>query len=480
MNFPVPSVWAVIVSTLFVLLPAVSVGQALRSSLQTIAGVEVYRDVAQEQRYYYLPGALSLASDEGGRPQFQLLQIRYTGTGLVGDQGKREFFNVVQIGVARDPVTGEQLRSIRQALGPKATLDPLPISSVEAVLVLPLGSTDGSYQRIGRTAGGESDGGPSGGDWTQRNFTVRLDPHEAELLWDQVQAGHLGFSVAYAYYANLVDDTAGEYQVAGDSSARADLDETLSELVAPDSTASLQAVRAGSVPLALDLDAWPDLCRRIDLNEGAPPAWAFLELRCYDFANQLRPDLAMKTVELTATGVTGTPITLRPIRFLAAQAEEHTRQVRFPYAIDLSYPYRYRVVEYSLEGEARPGPWKTSDDWVGLLDLTTPPESLPYTEQAIEIEADTAAYRAAGVDRLLLQLLYYRDGIARRETMQWDLGGASLPPWQFRRFYADKDTPVQHVLVTIAGGEESRVGPLPVGPDHYLYLRPLRPPAGEN
>ena len=478
MNFRPFTLCLAVLTPLLLLLPVEGASQALRSSLQTIAGVDVYRDVVREHRFYYLPGALSLGREGDGRPRFQLLQMRYTGTGLVGDQGAKAFFNVVQLGVERDPVSSEQLRAIREALGPEANLDPLPISSVEAVLVMPLGTNDGRYRRIGRTAGGESEGDPGGGDWTQRYFTVRLDPHEAELLWDQVEAGHLGFSVAYAYYADLVDDTAGEVEVSGDSASRAELDESLAELTRQDSTASPHAIRTGNVPLSLDIAAWPDLCRRIDLNEGAPPAWAFLELRCYDFANQLRPDLAMKTVELSATGVTGAPINLRPIRFLAARPEEHTRQVRFPYAIDLGQPYRYRVVEYTLEGEARPGNWQTAGDWVGLLDLTTPPEQIPYSEHAIEIEADTAAFRAAGVERVDLHLLYRRDGIAQRESVSWDLAAGTGSPWQFRRFYADKNAAVAHVLVTTSGGAESRVGPLPVGPDQYLFLRPPRLAAG--
>ncbi len=466
--------------SLLLLLPVLSSGQPLRSTLQTIAGVDVYRDLAQQNRYYYLPGNLSLGREEDGRPRFQLLQMRYTGTGLVGDQGKREFFNLVQIGVEREAVTSEQLRTIRQSLGPATTLDPLPVSSVEASLLLPLGDNDGRYQQLGRPTGGESDGESRGGDWTRRFFTVRLDPHEAELLWDQVEDGHLGFSIAYAYYANMVDDTAGDFRVSGDSITRADLEETMAEIMEQDSTASPHAIRAGSVALSLDTGKWPDLCRRIDLNEGATPAWAFLELRCYDFTNHLRPDLAMKTVELSATGVTGGPVTLRPIRFLAARPEEFTRQVRFPYAIDLRHPYRYRVVEYTEEGEARPGNWQTATDWVGLLDLTTSPESIPYTEHGIEVEADTAAFRAAGVDRIELSLLYRRDGKGQQETITWDLSGAEEPPWQLRRFFADKNALVQHVLVTTSGTEEFRVGPLPVGPDQYLYLRPTPTTAGQE
>ncbi len=425
-----------------------------------------------ENQYYYLPTGLELMRAADGRPSFQMLQMRYTGTALVGDQGDREFFNVVQIGVERLPLEAAKLAALRAALGRRASLDPLPISNLEAYLVMPLADDAGRHQRIGRPTGMEGDGQDKKNTWTKRHFTVRMGPNEAGLLWDGVEDGQLSFSIGYAYYADVVNDVVGSFNVSGDSASVASLEEALAESFATDSTASPHVVLAGTIPIDLDPDAWPDMCRRIDLNDGAPPAWAFLEVRCYDFANALRPDLAMKSVEIEATGVTGNKVSLKPIRFMAARAAAHTRQVRFPYAIDLRKPYRYRVTEYNEDGTRNAGTWTTAKDWTSLLDLTTRPDELPYTEHRIEVEADTAAYRADSIDQLQIDLLYVRDGQPQREKISWDLTKVSSLPLQMRRFFVDRETSVRYILSTKGKNGAYNLGPLPVGTDNYLHLRP--------
>ncbi|TXF90270.1 hypothetical protein FUA23_07055 [Neolewinella aurantiaca] len=453
-------------------LPGLGWAQPLLSSVKTIGGVEVYEDLEKPRHHYYLPGELKLAREENGRPQFQLLQMRYTGTALIGNQGDRGFVNLVQIGVERKPVSSQELQEIRKQLGRGTTLSPLPIANLEAHLVMPLADNDGHYQRIGQPAGLENGDNATGNVWTEKYFTVRLGPHEAELLWDEVEDGNLTFSIGYAFYADAVDDRAGGYDLEGDSASVAVMDDLLRELTLLDSTSAPRVVRTGTIPLDLDVNKWPDMSRKIDLNDGAPPAWAFLEVRCYDFANELRPDLAMKSIEIEATGITGANIRLKPIRFMTARPEEHTRQVRFPYAIDLTHPFRYRVVEYNLEGTDKAGDWQTAPDWASLLDLTTAPDELPYTEHSMEVEADTSAYRAAGADLLEVHLLYQRDGKPRREKISWDLASADSAPLQMRRFFADRETVVRYVLISTGKTGVGRIGPLPVGTDKYLHLRP--------
>ena len=462
---------------LLLLLPAGSTAVSAQPALngkREIAGVEVFRDLTQPRQFYYLPGKLALAHEQSGRPKFQLVQLRYTGTALQGDQGDRGFFNLVQVGIERQPVTSAELTAIRNQLGPRANLDPLPVSSMEAFLLMPQAEDGGRYLRVGGTKG--LSGQPKSGQkvWTETWFTARLGPREAELLWDGIEGGQLAFSIGYTVYASIVDDLAGEYRLAADSSARAELGELLEDFVAPDSVAAPHAVRAGSIPVELDAERWPDLSRRIDLNEGASPAWAFLEVRCYDFANALRPDLAMKTVEIEATGVTGDPVRLKPLRFLSSRPSVHTQEVRFPYAVDLTKPYRYRTVDYDVEGDRHAEEWTRAEKWAGLLDLTTPPEAIPYREHEIEVELDTAAFRQESVANVEVDLLYTRDGRPQREKMRWDLTKVSSATLQLRRFFADKESAVSYVLTVRSGSDAAgrSYPPRPVGSDQYLHLRP--------
>jgi hypothetical protein len=412
-----------------------------------------------------------LAREKDDRPRFQLLQMRYTGTALTGQQGEGGFFNLVQIAVVRPEAGSERLHRVRQKLGGRGTvLDPMPMAGLEAFLVMPMGKSDGRYQRIGSSAGWEES--RTAADWTERTFTVRLAPHEAQLLWDQVATGHLGLSISYAYFANVVGDVAGSYEVRGDSASVNEITEWLNELTELDSIATPYALKAGAVPLSIDVDRWPELLKKIDLNDGAPPTWAFLEVRCYDFANALRPDLAMKKVEVEATGVDGRPVRIPPIRFLAGATGDPVRQVRFPYAVDITQPYRLRVTEYTSEGEARAGRWTDRADWTGLLDLTTPPAELPYQPHLVEVEVDTAAFRAAAVQRFALQVHFARDGRPHRETLAWESLPTGADLLRQLDFYADRDAVVHYLLTWQTPQGNFRSPPRRLGQDGYLYLKP--------
>lgn len=442
------------------------------SSVRLVEGVEVYDDLRLPNHYYFLPGVLELAREGNGRPKFQMLQMRYTGTALIGDQGDREFINLVQVGIERKPITAATLKAIRSTLGRGASLDPLPVTGLEANLVLPLADQDGRYQRIGRTTGLEAPDGSNRSNWTKKTFTVRLGTHEGALLWDLIEKGRSGFSISYAYYADVVDDFAADYRMEGDSATVAEVQELLTESAVFDSVSTVHAVRSGAIPVHLDTQKFPDLLQRLDLNKGAPPAWAFLEVRCYDFGNQLRPDLAMKSIEVEATGVTGNKIRLKPIRFMGGRSQKTVHHVRFPYVIDLAHPYKYRVTEYTEEGDARSGSWKTSQSWTGLLDLTTPPDQIPYTEETVEIETDTAAWRMAGVTQVELQLIYQRDGRIQREKVSWDLTKVSGAPLQIRRFFVDRETEVRYLLLSKGGKGKHNIPITTLASDRYLHLRP--------
>lgn len=442
--------------------------QPVLSSARDIAGVRVYDDLRNSRHHYYLPGKMELATEANGRPRFKLLQMRYTGTAMVGDQGEKELMSVVQVGITRRVVTATDLAAVRRALGRgAASLDPLPISGLEAHLVLPVRNAAGRPQRLGRAA--ELTGS---GDWESRYFTVRLEADESQLLRDVLERREGGFSISYAYHAEAVNGMGLSYELVGDSAAVAGLEDEFESLAEADSTAEDHVVFAEAMPVDIDLVAWPGLVEQLDLNTQAPPAWAYLEVRCYDFTTGLRPELGMKTVEVEATGVGGGKVTLKPIRFLAGKRGQTVRQARFRYAVDIREPYRYRVTEWSAEGERKTGPWQTASGWAGLIDVTTPPEEVPYTEHTVEIEVDTAAYRRAGAKNLTVSLLFTRDNVPHREKIDYDLTKVSGMPLQLRRFFADKKTDVRYLLQVENAKGWATHSPLPVGTDNYLHLRP--------
>ncbi len=129
-------------------------------------------------------------------------------------------------------------------------------------------------------------------------------------------------------------------------------------------------VRASAFPIGVDAARWPSLIQQIDLNERVPPGYPALEVFCYDFRDGLRDDLYAKQVELVAEGVAG-GVVRRTALFSRTQRDMYATNVRFPFAVRLDRPYRYRVTEILDDGLRVAGAWRVGAPWIELLDLTT-------------------------------------------------------------------------------------------------------------
>jgi hypothetical protein len=165
-------------------------------------------------------------------------------------------------------------------------------------------------------------------------------------------------------------------ELTGSSELVSELRKSLQAAGARDSAAAdsvrLHVVRAGAIEIALDTKRYPDLMRRVDLNDRAPPGYAALDVYCYDFNNELRPDLAEKEVEIDAEGVAGRRVKLSA-SFTSTQPDLYSSGIRFPVAVRLDRPYRYRVHEIKNDGSEHAGPWRESASWSRILDVTSPP-----------------------------------------------------------------------------------------------------------
>jgi hypothetical protein len=141
-------------------------------------------------------------------------------------------------------------------------------------------------------------------------------------------------------------------------------------------------VGGGAVEIAADATRWPDRFRRIDLNQALPPGFLGLEVRCYDFADALRPDLERKLVEVRAV-TAGGHAAVQTVRFGATRPPVAT--LRFAQAVRLGRPFRWRTVEVARDGATVTTPWSDRADWTSLLDATSPPETRPAPVPAQEI-----------------------------------------------------------------------------------------------
>lgn len=353
-----------------------------------VAGpLTLYPDDARAGLYYYPPGGLVLAQDSEQKPDLHLLQVRYTGTASTGDRGTALFRSVLSFRVVMDGPTLETLDAAKKALRTsqrRGTIElrPLPVARLATALVYtPIGTSSEPSSSQLLTGGhfeaeGEEGRASKSVYWSERIYSLGMDVATAQVLWDILQQDQVLLSLSYAFYASGI----GPDEPIAELYGSPELVEAIQgQLARRDSDSGeerkegMYLVRAGAASVRIDGNRWPSLLRRLDINEQIPPHYAALEVYCYDFNNALRDDLFLKRVEIEAEGVSGKKV-LRAVLFERGQPELYVYSIRFPFAVRLDKPYRYRVVEIAYDGSQQEGDWQTVESWARILDVTSKPK----------------------------------------------------------------------------------------------------------
>jgi hypothetical protein len=281
----------------------------------------------------------------------------------------------------------QQIESARSVLAAstreRIELRPLPIRRVESAIVYaaaeqpdrnPAAAEPTQVLPAGHFEASD-DAAPREGYWTERIYTLGLNPADAQLLSDALERGRLALSVGYAFLADGIGTEPVE-ELSGSPDLVAALRRQLRSprRAPPDGSVTPRTepivVRAGAVAATADLARWPRIIRRVDINATAPPGYAVLDVYCYDF-NQPADQARYETqVEIQAVSVSGAPVTLRAT-FSRAQPDLYARSLRFRVAVRMDRPYRFRVHAISLDGSAMTTPWRERTSWAELLDVTT-------------------------------------------------------------------------------------------------------------
>ena len=198
------------------------------------------------------------------------------------------------------------------------------------------------------------------------------------FFWDALQEQQTVLSVGFAFYSDVYNSINTDLDVSGTSSAvRNKLNEIIKsgeENAGADSLPGARVIKSGAFEIVIDTKKWPDLVKKVDINEQIPPDYAALNLYCFDFNNGLRDDLAQKKIEIEATGVGGSKVTLK-YTFRNDVPDIYAADLKFPYAVRIDVPYRYRITEITWEGAVTRSEWITSGSWHEILDITTKSES---------------------------------------------------------------------------------------------------------
>ena len=412
-------------------------------SKQIIEDVIIYKDVLDSSLYYYAPSKLQLVLDESGKPDFQMLKMRYIGTQCSNDEAFSHTTNLVQLRIEIPAQQKKVLDKIKSKLGKNSKLKPIRITGIESKLLVPVKGIDSVAKSkvIGQTTNASADGkeglSTSKSYWSERMFSFNLTDKETMVLETQISDKTLALSFNYSFYAkttNPLDDTVLKGPQGLVDKINEDIEKILLDRV----------IESDAFEILIDTEKWPDLVKEIDINESVPPAYAAVEVKCFDFCENLRSDLYLKIIEVSTRSVDDTKDIAIEAKFYSKQPEINTKHIHFPYAVLVGEPFKYRITELSLKGVKKLGEWQFTDTCSAIIDITTPAEQLTAEKFIMEIESDASWFIDQNAtiaitisyslnDRLESELIHLVENESLKQTS----------------FYHDIDTPITYIYKVV-------------------------------
>ncbi|MBI3139908.1 MAG: hypothetical protein HYZ15_15125 [Sphingobacteriales bacterium] len=354
-------------------------------SSQVILDQKIYRDVKVPGLYYYVPADYKLMTDTDGKPSFTLTEMRYTGTRSTGDAGISKFNNLLQFRVVADPSLQRKMTEIRTLLrntNPAAELRPLPVRRFSSLLTFAgtSGEAAGDSLYLIKTSFSEATDEAAAGNnsyWNDRIINLRLNNNDAQLVESALRNHQSVMSFSYAMYTVFSERGLDDLTVSGNGEIARQVYEVFANEVKnqKDSALNLLMVKANAFVIAPDPDKWSSVIQKVDINEKVPAKYPLFDVYCYDFNNDLRPDLFAKKIEIKATSVNGSDI-ISGFTFKGSKPDIYAKSIRFIYAVRFDKPFYYRVTEINTDGEPRATGWLEKKEWSEILDITSPPDKI--------------------------------------------------------------------------------------------------------
>ena len=286
-----------------------------------IGDEKIFRDVKKSNLYYYTPFDYKLVTDASGKPYFSLIQMRYTGKQPTGDAGIIKYNNLLQFKIAVDGTQQKKVMALTTSLkrmNVAAELQMLPVRKFFSVLVfassgdVALATTDSvGLIKVNLTEATDENAAINNSYWNERTVSLRLSNVDAELVESALKNGQSIMSFSYAIYTAFVEKTSPDIRISGRGKLRKQVANYFQNEINPakDTALRITLIKTDAIGLGVDIYRWPDLIQKIDINERIPARYALFDVYCYDFNNELRPDLYQKKIEIKATSVSGAEIT---------------------------------------------------------------------------------------------------------------------------------------------------------------------------
>lgn len=297
------------------------------ATYRDIEGVRVYQDHVKKNIWYVSPAALHMALRDDKSPDYGLDVFRYHGRKGTSDQDKFLVHGILSIGISREQPVGLS-KAIRAALSRAGIRNPrvstMPVAGADIKLMF--ADQINSWQQKSR--------------WGGRQLVLPLEPEMTQVLWQAVENGQTLMSLSVSEQLQGLRLVDKEWQEA-------------------------QTSLAWTLPIDMDMAAHPDKFRKTDLGGRMSHGYTGIDVFCFDFIEELDPDLYAKVVRV-AIPTTGREF-VEEVTF--RDDGEYRFRIDFKYAKGMDWPYRVQVVRVMRDGSRQTGDWLLKQG-ESMLDVT--------------------------------------------------------------------------------------------------------------
>jgi hypothetical protein len=247
-------------------------------------------------------------------------------------------------------------------------LRPLPLEAIEVALQYAAAGEASRRLPAGQFEADAEERPAARGHWRERAYTLTLPDTEVDLLLAAFRSGQTSLSLSYAFLAQGISGPVELTELSGPAERVDALREQI-ETERDRAATELRVVRSDTSAIEVGSAQLDTVFREISFDEELPPGYLALRIYCYDFRDGLAPDLYRKEVEIEARSPGGRRVPVR-IRFERSDPDVYVRLARFPTAVRVDRPMRYRVTQIDDDGNVEVGAWIERDTWRHELDIT--------------------------------------------------------------------------------------------------------------
>lgn len=369
-----------------------------------IDSVLIYKDYKKMNTFYYAPNKLELVYDSNSKPDFQFLKMRYVGTQCYGDNQSAHETNLVQLQVKMNAISSEQLTHLKNKLKTYYTnpiLLPFPISHIESTLMV--ASETVQNQKITIASNESEEVSPKNltqnkSYWTNRFFTFRMQNEQAILFENMLKSSDMSMSFSYAFYADTTNPIQ-EMSFSGTPELVKEIEKNRDSI--PHECVN-RLIFSDAFAIPINTVQFPDLIKNLDINESFPPTHATVTVKNYDFTENLRPELYLKKIEVSAISVDHEKEVIVETKFSKSTPEINSHSIYFPYAVYVNHPMKYRITEITNEGVKKTFPWIEFSNCNQILDITSTSQERKIEAWQFEVECDSSWFEFENAKMVLL------------------------------------------------------------------------------